>query len=147
MKITDTEPMLRTDNTKVWQTEIPDINPFMVGNWIVWAPWAHPVWPYHWFSLVHLREIEGHENPTILVENATHQLVIFALHPDHVPEMGDLRTLEPVSVMQQFVAKDDAAALQAIEKCLRQVATGRVTPDSDGRKLWKHLLVEGCPDL
>jgi len=79
----------------------------------------------------------------IAVPGATHELMIYALDPDYEIDPYEVRALEPVSVAQQFLAENDAEALGLIEKCVRKIADGSLSPDSDFRSIWRHILVGG----
>lgn len=146
MSFTDNRPTLETAHTKIWAMKNEGA-PFVVGSWLIYAPWAHLAWKYHAISLIHLREKKG-DRPVVLTEvGATHELMIFALDPKHHPDPHALRYLTPVSIVQQFIADNDAAALGVIERCLRKIADGVLSPDSDARAAWRHMLINGCSDL
>jgi len=55
------EPGLKTAGTKIWDVAFAGQGPCL-GQWLIFAPWAHPVWQYHILSLIHLRDVEG-ESP------------------------------------------------------------------------------------
>ena len=144
--ILEHKPILETACTKIWQID-PKGNEFTVGYWLVFAPWAHLVWQYHAISLVHLRGFVKKEPPKIALPGATHELLIFALDPKHNIDPYNLRILEPISISQQFISENDAEALSILEKCIQRIADGELSPDSDFRKVWHHILVDGCPAL
>lgn len=132
-------------NTKVWTVIASDDDPnsvFDCGMWLIWAPWAHPLWQYHWISVVHLREVEGRDKPKIQFQGATHEVISLAQNPDIEPilEPLQLAPLMPVNFAEQFIAANDAAANLQIEKLVKMVAQGGLSPDSDFRPAWRLLL-------
>jgi hypothetical protein len=114
--------------------------------WLVHAPWMHIAWCWHYCSLIHLRDLPNQSKPpTLQFPEATHEFIVFALDPDHRPNLDveklePLHILEPVSIVQQFNALSDAAALGRVEHMLRHVAQGQLTLDSDGRRSWRTML-------
>ncbi|KKK65663.1 hypothetical protein LCGC14_2971880 [marine sediment metagenome] len=144
--ISEHKPILETEHTKIWQVDSKG-HEFTVGYWLVFAPWAHLAWQYHAISLTHLRGLANGKPPNIVLPGATHELLIFALDPKHDIDPYNLRTLEPISIAQQFISENDAKALSILEKCIQRIADGELSPDSDFRKVWHHILVDGCPAL
>lgn len=135
------EPDVLTDRTKIWTVDAKN-HPYTVGYWLIYAPWAHPAWKYHLMSLIHLRDSETGPKAKIAVPGATHELMIFALDPKYEPDPYDARLLEPVSIAQQFIAENDAAALNVLEQRIPMIAAGVLSPDSDYRKAWERILLK-----
>ena len=132
-----------TGNTRIWQGEVPDDNPFTLGHWIVFAPWMHMAWNYHYLSLIHVRDVEGHPPAVMQFEEATHEFQVLAISPDNEPtNFTEITPLMPVSIAQQFVAENDAEALELIELQLPHIAAGELSVDSDYRSVWHHILRE-----
>lgn len=139
------KPWIDKPNTKVWTVLCSDEDPnkqFDCGMWLIWAPWAHPFWQYHWISVVHLREVEGRDKPKIKFEGATHECICFAQNPNVQPRIHPLvnSMLEPLNFAEQFKAQNDAHANEKVEKLVKLVGEGRLSPDSDFRSAWRLLL-------
>jgi hypothetical protein len=107
----------------------------------------HPFWSFHYAGLIHLRDIEGGKPVHKAFPTATHEFMVFALNPDSPPTLDpfSIAVLEPISIVQQFVAASDAAALSAIECLLSKIARGQLSVDSDYRSEWRKLLTEATP--
>lgn len=141
-KVSDTPPTLEGPNTKIWKGEPREGDHATIGNWMIHAPWMHPFWSWHYLSLVHLRELDGVSPPNMQFPEATHEFLVLALNPEHEPDWGKLYYLTPPSITQQFIAENDAQALEWIELILPQIAEGELSVDSDFRSTWFHFLRE-----
>ena len=131
------------ENTTIWVSDVgEDGNPFSVQRWIIKAPWMHMCWEYHYVGLIHLRDVEGHEPANIQFQGATHELIVLAMNPDAEPSFSEPQFLTPISIAQQFVAENDAEALEKIEFLLNPIAEGRLSVDSDFRSTWQHMLLD-----
>jgi hypothetical protein len=118
-----------------------------VGGFIVNAQGAHPFWDHWMISVVHLRPIEGVQPATIVVEGATHELMIAAIDPelplpslDAATESWRVHWLRPIDVLEQFQAKDDAVAHQILELAVQAIVGGYASPDQDWRRWWKNAV-------
>lgn len=128
---------------------------YSVG-WIVDAPWAHPVWNQYLVTLYDLTTPTEHGAPTIYLEGATHEFIVYSLDPgqrfDAVPAFDNdaeimrmsKAMLEPGNHGYQIVADDDAAATSRIEKVVAAIAEGRLSPDTDFRTTWDALFADGA---
>lgn len=143
-KIQNETPTWESEKTKIWRGEVPEDNPFTLSHWIVFAPWMHPMWDYHYCYLIHLRDDPEKLKPAKKhFPEATHEFGVLALDPDHEPRFVDARYLTPVSIAQQFTSSNDIEALEFIELILEtQVIPGRLSVDSDYRRMWKHVLTK-----
>ena len=139
----------RTVNTKVWDSIYThDDKPANLMFWFVWAPWMHSLWNWHIVALIHLRPIEGDDTPiNFQFEGATHEVISFALDPDAperttcVIEKGEkLPLLTPANFCQQFVAENDAEAIDIVSKLMRKVGVAELSLDSDYAHVWEQLL-------
>jgi hypothetical protein len=128
---------------KAWVPRLKHTRPdhaASVSNWIVEAPWAHPIWHSYIIGCVHLREIEGVKPATIVHEGATHEIVVFALDPDHRVDLDQPpRRLTPANYVGQWQAASDAAAAELVEKCVRAICHGSLSPDTDFRRHWERI--------
>jgi len=109
-----------------------------VCGWLVEALWAHPLWGYYCIACYHLRQVEGIKDPKIYLEDATHEMVLFALSPDEAPNLLDPMAthLTPSNFAAQFIAGTDIQAEQKIEKCVDEIIMGILSPDTDFLREW-----------
>lgn len=138
---------------KVWAVDIdamrkrhaipPDAG---IAMWVVEAPWANLAWHSYLITLIHLRQVEGLGAPKINLEGATHEVFVYALNPDGQREpfikgdalIGDhgVTILTPANYVGQFIEPSDAAALERVERAVREIAAGHLSPDTDFRFQW-----------
>lgn len=112
-----------------------------VAEWIIEAPWAHPIWHSYGLTLIHLRPYPGLKGKTVFhLVDATHELWLDSLAADasrqEMIETGDLKRMSPSNFAAQFIAHDDAAAEARIREAAEAVIAGRLHPDSDYRAMW-----------
>lgn len=139
-KIWDALELLNSRNV---ESNAAEARAASVGCWFIYAPWMHMVWAWHYCGLVHLRPVPGQSRqPVKKFPQATHEFLVFALDPTVDVIAERLRPLTPVSIVQQFDAANDAHARLIVEDILEEVAKGRVSVDSDFRRVWQHLLCE-----
>ena len=117
----------------------------LVASWIVCAPWAHPLWHSYTIHLVHLRPLPNKETRFYL-EGATHELWVHALDPaKHICDVIDgydspfPMMLQPKNYADQFIAENDAAALERMERVVRLICDGNLSPDTDFISQWVAL--------
>jgi hypothetical protein len=135
-----------TDGARRFGTDNP-ADDASIAVWFVHAPWMHPFWSWHYVAVIHLRDLPGQsKSPTRVLDGATHEFIVLSVDPDTPPDMKVLdfervKYLKPADVVQQFIASNDAEALQQIEEGLVMVVDGRMTLDSDGRSAWRLFLI------
>lgn len=129
-----------------------------LAQWVVEAPWAHPVWHSYVMTLVHLRPWPGMQGGTrFYVEGGTHEMWLHALSTEAPRQPFIVGADSPMSAAmtpKNFAAQwrqpeDDGTATgqqagdeAALTKCrlaLVEVCSGRLTPDSDGSEQWALL--------
>lgn len=121
-----------------------DVDAALAG-WIVRAPHAHPLWRYWMLSVVHLRPLEGGKPPQLRFPEATHEIVIVALNPEHpLPPLDHapgwpVHYLTPIDVCEQMVVPNDAVAVEIAGLCVRAICDG-ASPDQDHRRWWAHTI-------
>lgn len=85
-------------------------------TYLIDSPGWHPLWTQYSLAVVTLTEAPGLPTPYLQFPGATHELIVFALNPDHhqtVATMldhcarGTMPYLTPVNVVHQFEATDD----------------------------------------
>lgn len=143
---TDRDPDLLSSISKGWLFDDKavaerlgmDINKFAsLRSWILFAPWAHPMWYFYLLVLVHLRPIEGMPAPKINLPNASHELFLIALDPGYPVPLNDRpHYLTPLNFVAQFYAQDDKEAIRMIDEAALDVVDGRLNPDTDYTQHW-----------
>lgn len=135
--------------TKIWELPVEHTqDPAVVGAWAIQAPWMHLAWDWHMACVFHLRLVPGTQEAKIYEgspPDSTHEFMVYAVSPDHEPQRCESvefrHLLSPASIVQQFVAKNDADALERVTKGIELVAECQLSVDSDFRGCWKKLLV------
>lgn len=113
-----------------------DSKPAGIDGWIITAPHAHPLWSQYALAVVSLAEIPGQPDAHRHYPEATHELHVLALNPEHGPydaarigPPGTIHYLTPVNIAEQITATDDQARRLA-ELCARAVVDGVLTPET-----------------
>lgn len=91
-----------------------------VANWVVEAPWAHPLWHSYWIALVHLRPFPG-------MSGGTHLYI-----EGEAPEF-----MTPMNFGAQLREPGDALAAGRIETAVRDIVEGCLNPDTDALSTWQ----------
>lgn len=112
-------------------------SPAGLDSWVITAPCWHPYWSQYSLSVVTLTDLPGVPAPVKHFPEATHELLVVTLNPEHGPydartitlTAGDLPFLTPVNIAQQFVATDDQARHLA-QLCARAVVHGVLCPET-----------------
>lgn len=119
-----------------------------VASWVIFAPYAHPLWSYYALATISLRDVEGVEPAIIYNEEATHEIMIVALNPDNEPTVNDfLHYLSPLNYVGQWKEESDESALATTEQTVRDVVNGILNPDTDAIRQWvtrfgDHMLIK-----
>lgn len=114
--------------------------------WLVTAPAYNLAWSQYLLMVVRLTDdLPGFPPPTRDFEGTTHELLVFALDPDHKQTVesanqtlaGDSLPphLVPINIAEQFVATDDEMRKLA-SLCAQAIVHGALNPDTDGRAAW-----------
>lgn len=117
-----------------------------VALWIVYAPWANAFWSYYLIGGIHLRRSNALSTPKIMLPGATHEVLVFALDPEAVPDTVDtykIRKLTPANFVGQWrvavrpnpVDLDNGAAAK-IRVTVEEILAGVLSPDSDYVHAW-----------
>jgi hypothetical protein len=129
---------------KAWHCDLVTIrekflNPHdcTITAWIVYAPWAHPLWHSYLVSLIHLRSAPGIPDPLIHLPGATHELMLHACDPNFPLDITEpVHFLTPANFVAQFIATSDAAAIGRVEGDVRDICAGKLNPDTDALRQW-----------
>lgn len=132
-----------TSDTKSYY-ELPQTpnHPIFHRTWIIRAEWAHPLWHSYGVLLYDLTT-PGHSDPAVYLEGATHELMIFALDPDH-PAEPPLKFLKPANHGYQFAAATNEAAAERVVALLDEIDGGKLSPDTDYRFMWDARFTDGA---
>ena len=112
-------------------------------QWWVYAPWAHPLWHSYLIGLADL-VTPTKKTPKIYMQGATHEVQVFALHPDQnegypwppVP-------LIPANHIYQFKAENNEMAELRIEGVIAAIKQQRLSPDTDFVRVWDGVFSDG----
>ncbi len=122
---------------------VPENADTTVAQWIVFAPWSHPFWPYCLCSVIHLRMTPPLDPARIYVTGATHEIVIASMDPTHEPDPLWPRVMRPLNYCGQFIVQArrnpvdlDRAAAARLEATVDEILRGELNPDSDGLAGW-----------
>lgn len=117
-----------------------------VALWVVFAPWAHAYWSYYLIGAIHLRPMAKLKAPTIFLPGATHEIMIFALDPETVPDVvnsSKLRKLRPINFAGQWIVRErpnpvdlDRGAAAKVRVTVDEILAGVLSPDTDFRSEW-----------
>lgn len=149
MKTIENTPPTLQGHARAWKVDLaewvknrkPGPDQATVGMWVVNAPWSHPIWPNVLVFVIHLRDVPGQSKPPHkYFPEATHEIVVMALSPDHVPELEGkqpIHFLEPANYIGQITAPSDEAAEALLEATVQEIVAGQLNPDTDARRQWK----------
>lgn len=122
-------------------------------TWIIQAPWAHPHWHQYLISLYDLTTPYEKGGPVKLyLPNATHEFILWALHPKNPFSVGSkltdntpFVTMEPPNYGYQFQASSNEAAVARVQEIVDGIVDQKLSPDTDFRSLWNKLLPDAYP--
>lgn len=124
--------------------------PATLDCWIITADCWHPAWSQYMLGLVHLADTPGAPPAKKRAPDATHELLVVALNPEHGPydaataRSDQLHHLTPVNIAEQFTATDEQA-LRITRLCARAVVDGRLTPETGDAptqiRAWWHARI------
>ena len=122
------------------------------ATWIVRTEWAHPHWNTYAVLLYDvLTEVPERGPAHLYRSDATHEVTVFALDPDHpVPVLDGAGNAEPLPrFMQppehgyQFTAESDEAARARIAFIVGRIADRKLSPTEDFVQAWNALFADG----
>lgn len=103
--------------------------------WIITAPIWHPLWSQYMLALITLADVPGMPPAVIERPDATHQVIVMTLNPEHGPydattvREDTLRFLRPGNIGEQFTATDDQAR-EIAALCVRACVDGVLSPET-----------------
>ena len=133
----------------IWKLNIPPQTPAQeasLGAYLIKSKGRifHLLWDRWQLTVIHLRDLPGIKSAVKNFPEATHEIVVASIDPDTPPIDTDnptnVRWLQPIDQMVQFEVPNDASALSLAEKLLQLITRGELSPDSDYRSAWQHLI-------
>lgn len=147
-KLPAKEPDLIGPWGKAWKADLDGLRKRLVGDdrnvddasiisWVVYAPWAHPMWHSYWIFLVHLRPLPGGKPPVIHMPGATHEMMLYAADPRFRPALDNIaKFLVPGNFVGQFKVASDEEAAARVQKDVKDIIEGKLNPDTDALQMW-----------
>jgi hypothetical protein len=132
---------------QAWRLAEPTFTPkpgkSTIDAWLVTIPSAHPVWHSYSFTCIHLRDIPDAPPCRIALEGATHEISIYALHPESPREPAintcKFDTLQPINFAAQIISSSDEAARTVMMHTVAKMINGELNPDTDYQRHWVAL--------
>ncbi|NEI52689.1 hypothetical protein GR217_34285 [Rhizobium leguminosarum] len=137
------------DNAKTfaWKQTTSDASGIFNAAWIIEAPFAHPFWHQYALFLYDLTTPRPGDPPLNLhLPGATHEMLLYALDPDHPIERDahltpeKIRRLEPANYGYQFKADSDDVAEARMQAIVDGIVAREINPDTDWRGSWDNAL-------
>lgn len=116
-----------------------------VAHWVVEAPWSSEVVHSYSLILIHLRFTLHHQPVVRHLEGATHELALFAIHPETeraqmLAAPADPQVwLQPPVFAAQIVAREDDVAAARVGHAVSLVCEGRLSPHPTHARAWAQL--------
>lgn len=148
-------PTLTGAHGEAWEVDLPksravtgdsEDSDATVALWIVFAPWAHAFWSYYLIGASHLRLCKALPAPKVYAPGLTHEVLVFALDPETVPDTLDMRRnrkLDPINFAGQWRVQVrpnpvdlDRAAAAKVRVTVEEILAGVLSPDSDFLHDW-----------
>lgn len=109
-----------------------------IAGWVITSPLWHPLWSQYFLGAVSLRDVPGQPPAVKQFPEATHEIMVLTLNPDHGPFDADrigpehkLRFLMPGNVVHQVISTDEQ--VEEITALLANaVVHGMLCPETAG---------------
>ena len=138
-------PDLNASHGQAWKLERDDASA-VVSSYIVFAPWAHPLWSFYVVSMITLSDKPGVE-PAILNEpGMTHEICVMAVDPTwQMTTKKELpRYLLPINFAAQMKYDSDEDADTRLELAVQEIIEGKLNPDTDAISQWVSRFGGNC---
>lgn len=114
-----------------------------LAGWIVEAPWAHLAWHSYFIALVHLRPLPDARKTIFYFPDASHEFWVYALDPSRPRQPAIVGAempafLTPCNFATQRKHGSDTEALAEIERAVKDIVDGRLSPDTDFLAEWSR---------
>jgi len=122
--------------SQLWESENhQDKFGIVVGDWFIeCVPHLHPLWNHYKVVCVSLKESPDLPAPYKQFPEATHELIVVALHRDEKPTYDNPdshRILTPVNYTYQFTATDEQAK-EICKEAARRFSKGELLLEIQG---------------
>lgn len=153
---------------KAWLVNLPTLiqtsgiareNDASLDIWVIEVPGAHPAWHSYLLALYHLRPVATPQATLFYLEDATHEITLFALDPDCDRRAiidGTIKLgktiMTPANYAGQFHAIGDETARQRILETVQDICDGKLSPDTDYVSMWQsrfgdHMFKDRTPRI
>lgn len=124
------------------------------ATWVVNGPF-HMAWRWWMLFVIHLRPSADMPEPKIERDGASHEVLILSFNPENGdPDVDALEAgtatpkwLTPVDLNYQVIGLTDEQAAELAGLMVQEIASGRMSPDSDFRASWQVVLDETATHL
>lgn len=153
-------PTKRPDRTghhgRAWQCSHPDDaqSPASIAAWLVHPSRAHPDWSYWLIGAIALDPARGVDRHALQFAEATHELAIVALNPEHpLPDpvrWQDAAYVEPPEIKCQVelpARTGDHAARNMVVMMVRAIIEQGMSPDGCNRNYWYSAINRTAHDI
>ena len=146
------EPDVKGLAGRAWH-RLPTTTQTTVDHYLVNAPASHPIWPWYTVAIVHLRPVEGMPPAHKHFSDASHELLVIALNPEHYPPDPDLPGdaaypyLTPINSATQVGALNDDQAKKLLDLIVQGIVGGVLNPDTDGRQQFEEAVRQTAQHL
>lgn len=116
-----------------------------LAHWIIEATWAHPIWNSYSLVLVHLRPMADHRPTMFYLDDATHEIWLYAIDPDKSRALliagaeVDGHWLQPKNFAAQFIEVTDDLARTRVRAAVHMICDAKLSPDTDFILSWANL--------
>ena len=117
----------------------------MVSYWLVEAPRASIFLHSYVVMTTHLREVPGIKEPVKYKHDATHEIVVYALHPNADRDrmlrgpVGMDAMMQPCNFAAQFGPVSDDEANDMAARAVIMICSGSLSPDVSGQGIWAQI--------
>jgi hypothetical protein len=129
---------------------IDDAHPHTLLWWLITDGGWHPGWTQYVLSVVTLDDGPGDKPAVHHFTGSTHELLVFSVDPTRGPFDANSRDrihpLQPVNVVEQFIATDDEMT-ELAEFVVRAICDGLLNPEVIGapsiiQGIWHEALLD-----
>lgn len=106
-----------------------------INRWVLHLPGYSVFWNCYCLAGCHLREVEGTPLAIKHFPEATHEIVLFALDPDHDQETlrsGGIAALKPTNYCKQVSLRGDEQLDVVLRELCKEFVAGRLIPEPVG---------------
>lgn len=138
---------------------MPDKTEILNKTWMLYAPWAHPIFKHYAVMLVDLYTPTP-QPPTLFAPDMKYEVLVYCLDPQFsqmyphgevagsmvqelTSDIGQTPLLSPPNHVYQFFAPTDDAAVDRIKSIADMIDQQRLSPDTDFVRAWDEIFADG----